>query len=367
MNRKQGGDLSDVAVDLRRMDNLDRRQFLALCAALGAGSLLGGSDAWAQAKEIVCANWGGDTGKAIIAAFLNPFTAATGIKTVNDGSGTSEGRIKAMVESKKVTWDVIDTGVGTILALGPAGYLEEIDYSIVDKTKVSPGFAYKYAIANYLFSYVLAYDKTKFGGKTPKGWADFWNLKDFPGKRAIRKDLQGTLEIALMADGVPMDKIYPIDEKRAFAKLREIKKETIFWPSGAESQQLLREGEVTMASMWSTRVTALVKDSNERISWTWNQGILCPGVWAVPKGNPGGKDAFRFISAAQDPQRQIELFKMIRGGPANPAAARIMPADLARFDPGYPDNANLQLKIGAEWYGKNQTRVSDQLLDFIAS
>ena len=367
MNQKQIVELSNVASDLSRGNKLDRRQFLALCAALGAGSMLPGRDVWAKDKEVVVANWGGDTGKALTTAFLNPFTAETGIKTINDGSGTPEGKIKAMVESKNVIWDVIDTGVGTIRALGDAGYLKEIDYSIVDKKKVAPDFAYKYGIANYLFSYVLAYDQTKFGGKPPTSWADFWNLKDFPGKRAMRKDIQGSLEIALMADGVPMDKIYPIDEKRAFAKLKEIKKDTIFWSSGSESQQLLREGEVTMAEMWSTRVTALAKDSNGRVTWTWNQGILCPGVWAVPKGNPGGKDAFRFIASAQDPQRQIELFKLIRGGPANPAAAQIMPADMVRFDPGHPDNAKLQLKIGYEWYGKNQIRVSDQYLDFLAS
>jgi putative spermidine/putrescine transport system substrate-binding protein len=367
MARKEISNQPDLEVDPGQLGNLNRRQFLALCVALGATPLLGGRDACGATKEIIIANWGGDTGKAIIKAFLEPFSAETGINAINDGSGTPEGKIRAMVESKRVTWDVIDTGVGTIITLAKDGYLEEIDYSIVDKAKVPPGFAYKYGIANYLFSYVLAYDKTKFGGKAPNSWADFWNLKDFPGRRAIRKDIQGTLEIALMADGVPLDKIYPIDEERAFAKLREIKKDTIFWSSGSESQQLLREGEVTMAELWSTRVTALARDTNDRISWTWNQGILCPGVWAVPKGNPGGKDAFRFIAFAQDPQRQLELFKMIRGGPANPATAKLMPADLARFDPGYPDNAKTQLKVNAEWYGENQTRLTDKLLDFVAS
>lgn len=345
---------------------IGRRDFLAMTAASGLAASAG-VPAFAQTREVVVANWGGDTGKAIIAAWMDPFTAETGIKTVNDGSGTAEGKIRAMVDSKKVAWDVMDTGIGTILSLGRDGYLEELDYSVIDRTKVPDGFAYQYGIANYLFSYVLAFDKNKFKDKQPTGWADFWNLRDFPGKRAIRKDLQGTLEIALMADGVPFDKIYPIDEKRAFAKLKEIKKDTIFWPSGAESQQLLREGEISMGSLWSTRVNALVADTNERISWTWNQGILCPGVWAVPKGNPGGKDAMRFIASAQNPQRQADFFMRVKGGTANPEAAKLIPKDLVRFDPGHPDNASRQLKIGAAWYGPNQKRLQDQLLDFIAS
>lgn len=345
---------------------IDRRQFLGLCAALGISPMVA-DGALANGKEIVVANWGGDAGKAIGASFIEPFAAESGLKPVNDGSGTAEGKIKAMVESKNVIWDVMDTGVGTILALGKGGYLEEIDYSIVDKSKVIDGFTYKYGIANYMFSYVLAYDKTKFGGKEPKSWADFWNLKDFPGKRALRKDIQGLLEIAMMADGVPMDKIYPIDENRAFAKLKEIKKDCVFWTFGAQSQQLLREGEATMGSLWSTRVYALYKDTNERCKWTWNQGILCPGVWAVPKGNPNGKNAYKFIASAQDPARQVELFKAINGGPANPAAAALVPPDMAWLSPSHPENAKQQLKIGFEWYGEHQSRLNDKLLDFIAS
>ncbi len=344
---------------------LDRRRFMSLCAAAGMTPFLA-EKAFASAKELVLANWGGDAGKALVAAFLDSFSKETGIAGANDGSGTSGGKIKAMVESGKITWDVMDTGTA-VVQLGEEGFLEEIDYSIVDKSKVFEGFAYKYAIANYLFSYVLDYDKVALKDNEPKTWADFWNLKDFPGKRALRKGVEGMLEIALMADGVPIDKLYPIDEKRAFAKLREIKKDCFFWANGAESQQMLREGEVTMGVMWSTRVNALKQDTDGRCVWTWNQGLLCPGVWAVPKGNPAGKDAFRFIAWAQDPQRQIELFKMMNGSPANPAAAALMPPELVPLDPGHPDNAKLQAKMDAEWYGKNQIRLNDQYLDFIAS
>lgn len=347
-------------------DVIDRRQLLAAMVALGFAPAMAG-EALAAGKEIVVANWGGDAGKAIGSAFIEPFAKANSLTPVNDGSGTAEGKIKAMVDSKNVIWDVMDTGVGTILALGKNNYLEKIDYGIVDKSKVLDGFAYDYGVANYMFSYVLAYDKTKFGGKEPKNWADFWNLKDFPGKRALRKDIQGLLEIALMADGVPMDKIYPIDEKRAFAKLKEIKKDCVFWSFGAQSQQLLREGEATMGSIWSTRSYALYNDTQGRCKWTWNQGILCPGVWAIPRGNPNGSNASKFIRFAQEPAGQIELFKAINGGPANPEAAALVPKDLAWLNPSQPENAAQQLKIGFEWYGENQSRLQDQLLDFIAS
>src|SRR5258708_37970722 len=138
--------------------------------------------------------------------------------------------------------------------MGKQGYLDEFDYSIVDKSKLlRPQFAYKWGIANYLFSYVIAYDTAKFGGKAPKSWADFWNLKEFPGKRTMRKDIQGSLEAALMADGVPLEKVYPIDVPRAFTKLKEINNDTIVWAGGAERQPPIHGGAGSVGARWDPR------------------------------------------------------------------------------------------------------------------
>jgi len=356
-----------IAAERARRGELDRRDLLRGLALLGlAPATLHATDAAAQAREVVVVNWGGDAAKHFTTAWLDPFTRDTGIRTVMDGSGPSEGKMKAMVDSRRVTWDVVDTGSGTVLQIG-SRYFEPIDYSIVDRTKVPQGFAWEFGIANYLFSYVLAYDRSKFRDKVPTSWADFFNFRDFPGKRTIRKDIQGTLEVALMGDGVPKEQLYPIDVRRALNKLRQHKNDIIFWPSGADSQTLLREGEVSMGSLWNTRVNALVRDTNERITWTWNQGILCPGVWSIMKGSPAGRElSSRFIASTQIPERQVELFKLFGNGPANAAAAPLVPSDLVRFSPGAPVNAAQQVQIQAEWYGENQTRVNDMFLDMLA-
>jgi putative spermidine/putrescine transport system substrate-binding protein len=360
-------DCLELALERLNRGELDRRSFLAGLAALGLAPVIrGGGEAHAATTEIVGVNWGGDALKHFATAWGEPYAKDTGIKVVWDGTGPSAGKMKAMVEAKNVTWDVCDSGSGTCLIVGKQGYLDEFDYTIVDKTKLlRPQFAYKWGIANYLFSYVIAYDTAKFGSKAPKSWADFWNLKEFPGKRTMRKDIQGTLEAALMADGVPLESVYPIDVPRAFKKLKEIKNDTIFWAAGAESQQLIRDGEVSMGSLWNTRVNALVADTKERIAWTWNQGILCDGVWVVPKGNPAGKDVYKFIASTQIPERQIVLFMAFGNGPVNPAAIPLVPAEKKRFDPG--SNAEVQLAIQAAWYGENQDRVNNEFLDLISS
>ncbi|MBI3706928.1 MAG: ABC transporter substrate-binding protein [Proteobacteria bacterium] len=361
-------DCVELAVERLRRGEIDQRSFMLGCAALGVTPIfLDAKSAAAQAKEIVMVNWGGDALKHMNTAWGEPYTKDTGIKVVIDGTGPSEGKMKAMVDAKKVTWDVADSGSGTCLSMGQVGYLDEFDYTIVDKNKVPKAFVYKWGIANYLFSYVIAYDSGKLKDKVPKTWADYWNLKEFPGKRTMRKDVQSTMEAALLADGVPFDKIYPIDVKRAFAKIKEIKKDVIFWSAGAESQQLLREGEVTIGNIWNTRANALVKDTDGRVKYHWNQGILCPGVWVVLKGNPAGKDVYKWIASTQIPERQVVLFKLFGNGPANPAAAPLVPAELRPQDPGSPENAKLQLPIYAEWYGEHQAKVNNDFLDMIAS
>lgn len=357
-----------IEIGLQRLERgeIDRRTFLTALGAMGFTAGLGGRSALAAAKEIVMVNWGGDAVKHFTTAFCEPYLKDTGVKVVIDGTGPSVGKIKAMVEAKKVTWDVCDSGSGSCAIMEKQGYLDAFDYSIVDKTKLlRPDLAYKTGAANYFFSYVLAYDTTKFGGNPPKSWADFFDLKKFPGKRTMRKDIQSTLEAALMADGVPLDKIYPIDVPRAFKKLKEIKKDTIFWASGAESQQLLRDGEVTAGCVWNTRVNALVKDTNEKISWTWNQAVLCDGVWVVPKGNPAGKDVYKFIASTYVPERQLALFLAFGNGPVTPAAIAMVPADKKRFDPA--SNAAVQLPINPAWYGENLERVNNEFLDLVSS
>lgn len=362
-------DAAEIAADERRR-GLSRRQWLASCAALGIapGALLGlgRSSAQAQAvKEVVLANFGGDAVKAFTEAFVVPYEKRTGGKLVIDGSGPSNGKVKAMVEARNVTWDIVDSGLAGTGELGPLGLLTEIDYGVVDKSKVVPEFAYKFGVVNYMFSTVMAWDSARV--KQKPTLADFFDLKKYPGKRLMRKNAQAMCELALMADGVPMDKVYPVDVQRAFKKIAAIKSEILYWNSGAESQSLLRDGEVAMGWLWHTRANVLKRDTKGRIDWSFDGGLLQPGLWVVPKGNPAGKQAMVAIASMQDPAGQVALLRTMGNGPANPAAEPDVPADLKAIDPGSPANAAVQAKISADWYEKNGAKVNGDFLDMISS
>ena len=359
-------DCAQIAVERLNRGEIDRRTFAKALAFLGAVPALGafGAGEAKAAEELVVVNWGGPAVDAYYQAFGIPFEKATGIKVVIDGTGPLGSKIRAMVESKQVTWDVVDTGAGTTLVLGDAGVIEDIDYDIVDRNKVLPEFAFEKGIANYMFSFVLAYNQKRLE-KVPQNWADFWNVKDFPGMRTMRKQPNGMMEACMQAAGRSMDQVYPIDIDLAVSKFKEIVDDVIIWGSGSQSQQLFREGEVVMGNIWHTRANLLRNDMKGDVAWTWNQGCVAPGMWNVLVGNPAGKEAgMKFIASAQDPAQQLALFDIMGTGPANPEAAKQVPEDKRQYDPGQPENLALQIPFNGLWYqedfgnGKTNDQVS---------
>ncbi len=343
---------------------MSRRDILRGAMAMGVAPLaLGAGGAFAADRpEVVLVNWGGVSVKVFEKAFAEPYNAAGG-NLVIDGSGPLNGKIQTMVQANAVTWDICDCGVTTIADLGPKGALSKIDYDIVDKSNVLDGFCYELGVTNYFFSSVMAWDTDKIEG-TPT-LADFFDIEKIPGRRMIRKDSQAMLELALLADGVKPEDLYPLDVDRALKKYESIKDHLLFWSSGAESQSNLRDGEVVMGFLWSTRANMLKDETKGRIDYTFQDGLLQPGIWVVPKGNPAGKEAFRAITAMQAVPGELYLLEKIGNGPANPAAAEKVPADERSINPTDPANQAVQVKVDAEWYFKNYTSSYREFVDRI--
>ncbi|WP_226582361.1 ABC transporter substrate-binding protein [Acuticoccus sediminis] len=352
-----------------RRTGVSRRTLLV---GAGGAALAAGVQPWplsralAQAGEVVLANWGGESIQHFETAFGKPFTADTGVAVVIDGSGPTAGKIRGMVEAGAVTWDICDSSVANSYVLGEQGLVREIDYSVVDKSQYLDGLTWPYSVANYIFSNVLTFNTSVLGDAVPKTWADFWDVKTFPGLRTMRRNLQGALETALLADGVPMNEIYPIDEERAFAKLAEIREHTIFWSSASESQQLLRTGEAVMGNLWSTRSAALAKETGGQIDYTFNEGMVIPGAWVVPSNNPAGDTVWEFMKSTADPERQAKLFELWSLAPVNPAAEQFIDPALNARNPASEANLAMQFNIDLDWYIENQERLEPKFLEVIS-
>lgn len=345
---------------------MDRRAFLLLCGLAGVATqaVLAG-DAQAAAGEIVMWNWGGQSEACHSSAIGNAFTAATKIPLKFDTSGPLQGKIKEMVDSGAVTADVCDADLFDAVALGQTGHLEPIDYAVVDKTKTTPGYALEHGISIILYGYAFMYD-TQAHKTAPTGWADFFDTGKFPGKRSLYKWANGSLEAALMADGVAKDALYPLDLPRALAKIKAIKADTIYWGSGSEAHDMIVNGEVTMGMIWQNRGRAIEEDTKGRYKLVNAQAIAMPGAYIVPKGNPGGREAvMKFIATAQSVPAQLELFRCLGMTPTNPQAT----AQLGAADQPYaitsPSNAAGVAFNDPTWWGNNTDAAVNAFLDAI--
>lgn len=371
MNDKFQKDSLDILADRVREGKISRRRFTQLASTLIGATALGlkGVPVLADSGKLVFVNWGGDAVTAFDDAFGKPFAADTDIVVKQDGSGPTEGAIKAQFESGKPAWDIVDADPFSAQALGKQGMMEPIDYDVVDRSKMRDGFGWDYAASSYFYSYVIAYDATKFGDNPPTGMADFFDVDKFPGKRAMYKWGVGVWEALLLGDGVAREDLYPLDIDRAHAKLKSFKDNVIsFWGGGAESQSLMLNGEASMALVWSTRAKLLEEDSEGDVRFIWNDGLLAPGSMGVLKGNPGGaENAMKFIASAQSPERQIALFNALANGPANPAADTLIPEDKKRFNPVDPANFKQQISLNMDWYEENYGSALDAYLGIVSA
>jgi putative spermidine/putrescine transport system substrate-binding protein len=360
-------DCVDLAHARCRRGEVDRRTLLTGLAALGA-AVFAGHDAQAQAaRQLVMVNWGGVANQGFGNNYGAPFAAANpGWTVVQDSTGPSAGRIRSMVESGRVTWDLCDSSATSSFLLGGLNLLNRIDYNIVNRENViSPVFALDHGAAPYSFSNVLVYDSSKFA-TAPTGWADFWDLQKFPGTRLLRRDAAGTLDAAQMSLGKDMANLYPLDVRASLARVREIRRNLVFWTGGAESEQFIRTGEAVMGQIWHTRAKVLEQESNGRFKFIWNQGILQPGIFVIPRGNPGGEMAQRLLaSMLANAEPQVELLKFLGNGPTNPRAAALVPEEFKRFNPTEPANARVQVAQNARWWGENYTRVNADYIDMV--
>ncbi len=351
-----------------RRGEVDRRTLLAGLAALGAAPLAGGEARAQAAQQLVMVNWGGIANDGFGRFYGDPFAQAnSGWRVVQDSTGPSAGRIRSMVESGRTTWDICDSSANSSILLGRQNLVNRIDYGIVDRTNViGPAFALEFGAAPYSFSNVLCYDSSKFPAGPPTSWADFWNLQRFPGTRLLRRDAVGSLDAAQMALGKDPANLYPLDIRACIRKVQELRRNIVYWNSGSESEQFLRTGEAVMGQIWHTRATVLERETNGRIKFLWPQGLLQPGIFVIPRGNPGGAMAQRLLaSMLANVEPQVGLLGLLGNGPTNPRAAAQVPQELRRNNPTDPDNARVQVVLDGVWWGANYQQVNADFIDAI--
>ena len=313
-----------------------------------------------RGKSLTIVSWGGSFQEAQKKALFEPFAEQFGINVVED-SPSSPDKIMAMVKANNVTWDVVDMGSSYPDDLGDKGFLEPIDYSIVNGKDLVGKFAGKYHVGTITFSTVLAYRTDVFTKpNVPTSVADFWNVEKFPGRRSLRDRPLDNMVFALVALGYSYDQIWPLtDEKidKALKKLDELKPHiTTWWTAGAQPAQLLSDKEVVMASAWNGRVET-VKREGVPIELVWNGASLQGDSFIIPKGTPNKELAMLFIAWQALPENNWRITKYISYGPTNKKAFSMVADTYKGSLPS--DHVDVAVPMDFAWVSKNFLKVME--------
>jgi len=322
-------------------DKMDKKY---LAAALLAAAMP------AHADYVTVISFGGANKEAQRTAFYEPFKKATGTAVVHGSYNGDLAKLRKMVQMSHVSWDVVEVEAPELARGCDEGLFERFDASLLgDAADFLPGAVQPCGVGIFVWSTVLAYNGGKLAG-TPQGWADFWDTKRFPGKRALRWGAKFNLEFALMADGVPAKDVYRVlataeGQDRAFRKLEELKPQLHWWKTGVEPIRLLSDGRVVMSSAYNGRV-ATAQVEQPQLALTWNGSIYDFDYWALPKGIGKAEQARRFVAFASQPEPQQRFAENIAYGPVNRRAVAALDPKVSANLPTAP--ANLAGSVGMD-------------------
>lgn len=339
------------------------KRHYALAGAVGTALALGTVAPAALAGDsITFVSWGGTTQEAQKNAWAKPFTEETGIRVIQDGP-TNYGKLKSMVESGNVSWDVVDVEGEFALRAAKQGLLEPLDYSIIDKESLDKRFVSEHGVGSFFFSFVLAWNTDEYPKGGPSDWEAFFNVEEYPGKRIVYKwPTAGVLEMALLADGVEPDNLYPLDVDRAIDKLSTIEDHLAFWGSGAESQQALASGEAAMCFCWNGRVFELLQD-DAPVDYTWNDNLTHADFLVVPKGTDNREEAMRFIAHAVSAEGQADFANRSAYTPINKKSDPMVKANIRpHLSTAHPDE---QISMSLEYWADNGPEIAKKWNDFV--
>jgi len=319
--------------------------------------------------EVVIGLWGGAMQDAQREAIFKSFEELTGI-TVREVPAMGTAELKAAIDSGSLEMDVMQTDSLMVLNLNSQGeYFLPVDYSYVDVDNIDASHRQEYWLGFLPYAGVIGYRTDVFSEEDhPSSWAEFWDTEKYPGPRTLPSAEGGMwppLEYALMADGVPLDQIYPIDIDRAFNAMSRIRPDVVkWWDASAIPAQLLSDGEVVAGAIWNGRAAAAA-EGGAPIAIEWNQAMLLEDVWAIPASSQNLENAQKFIGYASRAAPQARLSSLITYGFTNNKAAELLPEERLKMLPTNPELQGKTLLFNSQWWADNINEVVEKWSEWI--
>lgn len=338
-----------------------RRPALAGLAAVLLGVW---TPATAADDELTVVSWGGAYTRSQILGFVRDFEQETGIdvEMVDYAGGIEE--IRSQVRAWNVKWDIVDLQLYDAIRACDDDLLVEIDPATLppapDGTAAVddflPGALMRCGVGNLAGSTVVAWDHSQLE-RPPQRLEDFFDLGAFPGRRGLRRTPQTNLEWALIADGVPPDRVYEVLETeegvdRAFAMLTKLKPHIEWWRLGEEAVRLLETGRVVMTSAYNGRIHSAA-ERGEPFSILWDHHARYIDVWSIPKHTENLEAALRFLRFATSTQSLAAQARYIPYGPLRRSSLDVLEPAVKVNLPTGPDNLEQMFQTDAAWWAEH--------------
>ena len=336
-------------------------------------------------ESLTVVSWGGSYAQAIDKGYLEPFAAQTGIEIRLEDYNGGLAQVRAQVETGNVHWDIVDLETADAVSGCDEGILERIDLAMLPPgadgapalEDFLPGSLFECAVGVTFYSTVYAYNPERITGEPPATMADFFDLERYPGRRGMRRVPHANLEFALIADGVPLDRVYaaldtPEGVDRAFRKLDTIKDEVVWWEAGAQPPQMLADGEVVMSTAYNGRIFNAQALEAQPFVIVWDGQILDVGPLAIVAGTPDLEAALALVRFATTAESMAAVGHYIAYSPARHSGLPLIGRhaevgiDMNPHMPLYPENAARVLSNDWEWWSDHADEMNERFSAWLA-
>lgn len=272
----------------------------------------------ANAEDLKVGVWGADVAKTISDSIAQSWNDRSDSKAIVE----SDNELMRKVRTDEHPWDVIALSGRNEQRLCSAGKLANLSQEITDSLghlSKSPNCGVPFL----MFGQTIAFNPND--ENSPSGIADLFDTERFPGHRGLSASPVGTLELALLADGVGPDSVYAVlsteeGVERALNKLQTIKSDIVWWSSGHQAVEMLTRGDLVMSTAWSGQIDDAKKQGVELA--TTPQFMLVEYEYlAVPSGLESPDLASSFVAHAASAEGLQALYRGFQGRLSVPSEA----------------------------------------------
>jgi putative spermidine/putrescine transport system substrate-binding protein len=351
----------------RREKTMKRRDLLIGSGAAVGGSLLRGfrQSVFAQAKpaQMVLMTWGGLWGDAMRDGAGNEFEKQTGIKIIQDRSGSPADRItKIKVNINDQKFDLVQLHDGLVPLAITQGALEPLDKvspRLTNLNDVPPRFVQSHWVA-MIFSPLGIIYNAKLVEMPPRSFADLWR-PEFK-RQVVLPEITHSIgpyiiPIGAIASGKP-----PTNTEAGFEMLKKMVDQQPIWAKDTDTIMNALRGEDAVIGLLYKSQTYTVKDWKVPVGWVYPKegAILYSSGTAIAKGTKHLEFAEQFLNLTLDPKIQTIYAEKFNYPGTNMKMEALLPPYLQERVRSTPEEMNRLIELDHAMLAEKRPEWTDR-------